>query len=56
MLEAQKASAAIKAEAASLPGLYRSAVDAWQAAHPKGRVRPPAKPAAKPAKAPARKR
>ena len=47
LLEAQKASASIKAEAAALPAAYRGAVDAWQAAHPKGRARVPAKPAAK---------
>ena len=51
LLEAQKASASIKTEAAALPAAYRGAVDAWQAAHPKGRARAPAK-----AKPPARKR
>ena len=58
LLEAQKASAALKAEATTLPALYRGAVEAWQAEHPKGRSRPAAKPAqAKaPARTPARKR
>jgi hypothetical protein len=57
LLEAQKASVAVKTEATALPRQYRSAVEAWQAAHPKGRVRVPAKPAAKSAaKPPARKR
>lgn len=49
LLEAQKASASIKTEAAALPAAYRGAVDAWQAAHPKVRARVPAK-------SPARKR
>jgi hypothetical protein len=49
LLEAQKASASIKTEAVALPAAYRAAVDAWQAAHPKGRARVPAR-------SPARKR
>jgi hypothetical protein len=53
LLEAQRAAAAVKTEAAALPAQYRTAVEAWQAAHPKGRGRTPAKPAARP---PARKR
>lgn len=52
VLEAQQAAAAIKAEAAPLPGLFRNAMEGWKAARPKGRVRTPAKPA----KPPARKR
>jgi hypothetical protein len=58
LIEAQKASASIKTEATALPALYRRAVEAWQAAHPKARARAPAKPApAKPAPKPtARKR
>ena len=51
LIDAQKASAAIKAEANALPALYRGAVEAWQAAHPKGRARGPARPPAKPAPA-----
>jgi hypothetical protein len=47
LLEAQKASVAIKAEAAALPAEYRGVVEAWQAAHPKGHARPQAKPAAR---------
>ena len=39
LLEAQKASVSIKTEATALPAAYRGAVDAWQAAHPKGRAR-----------------
>ncbi len=53
LIEAQKAAVAVKTEALALPGQYRRVVEAWQAAHPKGRGRAPAKPAAK---APARKR
>jgi hypothetical protein len=45
LLEAEKASASVKTEAAALPAAYRAAVDAWQEAHPKGRTRVPAKPA-----------
>ena len=57
LLEAQRAAAAVKTEAAALAGQYRAAVEAWEAAHPKGRGRAPAKPAAKAtAKPPARKR
>ena len=57
ILEAQRAAAAVKTEAAALPAQYRSAVEAWEAAHPKGRGRAPAKPAARStAKPPARKR
>lgn len=56
LLEAQKAAVAVKTEAAALPAQYRSAVEAWRAANPKGRPRPPAKPAKPPAKPPARKR
>ena len=54
LLEAQKVSAAIKTEALALSAQYRGAVEAWQAAHPKGRARVPARSApAKPgAKAP----
>jgi hypothetical protein len=37
LLEAQKASASLKTEATALPAAYRGAVDAWQAAHPRGR-------------------
>jgi hypothetical protein len=56
LLEAQTASASLKTEATALPAAYRGAVEAWQAAHPRGR-RAPAKPAAKAAaKPPARKR
>ena len=56
LLEAQKASASLKTEATALPAAYRGAVDAWQAAHPRGR-RAPARPAAKAsARPPARKR
>jgi hypothetical protein len=47
LLEAQRAAAAVKTEAAALPAQYRTAVEAWQAAHPKGRGRAPAKPAAR---------
>jgi hypothetical protein len=47
LIEAQKAAVAVKTEAAALPAQYRSAVEAWQAAHPKGRGRAPAKAAAK---------
>jgi len=55
LIEAQKASAALRAEAMALPGRYRQAVQDWETAHPKGRPRPPAKAApAKPAKAPAK--
>ena len=58
LLEAQKVSASVKTAATALPALYRGVVEAWQAAHPKGRARAPvkaapAKPAARP---PARKR
>ena len=59
LLEAQKAAAAVKTEAAALPAQYLNAVEAWRAANPKGRRAPakpakgPARPAAKP---PARKR
>lgn len=52
LLEAQRAAAAVKTEAAALPAQYRTAVEAWQAAS-KGRGRTPAKP---PARSPARKR
>jgi len=55
LIEAQKASAALKAEAVALPGRYRQAAQEWETAHPKGRPRPPAKAApAKPAKPPAK--
>ncbi len=47
LLEAQKASASIKTEAAALPAAYRGAVAAWQAAHPKGRARPAARSSAR---------
>jgi hypothetical protein len=47
LIEAQKASASIKTEATALPKLYRGAVQAWQAAHPKVRARVPAKPPAR---------
>jgi hypothetical protein len=53
LLEAQKAAAAVKTEAAALPAEYRTALEAWQAANPRGRGRAAAKPAAK---APGRKR
>jgi hypothetical protein len=58
LIEAQRVSASIKTEATALSAKYRGAVDAWQAAHPKGRARVPAKPApARPAaRPPARKR
>jgi hypothetical protein len=47
----------LKTEATALPAAYRGAVDAWQAAHPKGRGRAAGKAAAKaPAKPPGRKR
>ena len=47
LLEAQKASTSLKSEATRLPAAYRGAVDAWQAAHPKGRARVPAKASAR---------
>lgn len=57
LIEAQKASASVKTEAMALSAQYRGAVETWQAAHPKGRARVPAKAApAKPAAKPARKR
>jgi hypothetical protein len=55
IIEAQKAARSIKAEAVALPAMYRGAVDAWQAAHPKVRARVPAKASAKPAAKPAAK-
>lgn len=57
LLEAQRVATAVKTEAAALPAQYRTAVETWEAAHPKGRGRAPAKPAARStAKPPARKR
>jgi len=45
----------VKTAAAALPAQYRSAVEAWRAAHPRGR-RAPAKPAARSPAKPPRKR
>lgn len=47
LLEAQKAAAELKARVAPLPGRFREAVDAWQAAHPKRGGRAPAPPVKK---------
>jgi hypothetical protein len=43
ILEAQKAATDVKARVAPLPGRFREALDAWQAAHPKRGARPPVK-------------